>query len=240
MRDRILSTEERDAINSSSWFASLSPSLRHDILCCAAVRRYHDGALVWARETPAQAWCAVARGAVRLSSSSADGRQSTLAYLEPGAWFGEMVMLEDGARAHDAHAGGETTLLMVPKAAFDELLARHVELYAALLRLSVQRMRMLFKMVEDATSLPQRARLAKTLHSLSRRYGVPLEPGSSEVRIGLPLPQAELARLIGGSRQRINLELKSMERESVIRLGRDGLVVQNGDALRRIAGSGLN
>ncbi|MDP5116689.1 MAG: Crp/Fnr family transcriptional regulator, partial [Burkholderiaceae bacterium] len=39
MDDPILTIEEREAINTGRWFSSLSPSLRHDILRCAYVKR---------------------------------------------------------------------------------------------------------------------------------------------------------------------------------------------------------
>jgi DNA-binding GntR family transcriptional regulator len=54
------------------------------------------------------------------------------------------------------------------------------------------------------------------------------------VRIGLQLAQEELAQLLGASRQRVNQELKAMEREESIRIEPGGLVVRNRDALMRI------
>jgi CRP/FNR family cyclic AMP-dependent transcriptional regulator len=54
------------------------------------------------------------------------------------------------------------------------------------------------------------------------------------MRIGLQLAQEELAQLLGASRQRVNQELKSMERENVIRIEPGGLVVRNREALMRI------
>ena len=48
----ILTMEEREAINAGRWFSTLSPSLRHDILRCAYVKRYKDGDLICARGDP--------------------------------------------------------------------------------------------------------------------------------------------------------------------------------------------
>ena len=59
----------------------------------------------------------------------------------------------------------------------------------------------------------------------------------SETRIGLQLAQEERAQLLGASRQRVNQELKSMERESSIRIEPSGLTVRDSNALRRIAAS---
>jgi DNA-binding GntR family transcriptional regulator len=54
------------------------------------------------------------------------------------------------------------------------------------------------------------------------------------VRIGLQLAQEELAQLLGASRQRVNQELKTMERENVIRIEPGGLVICDRPALMRI------
>ena len=81
------------------------------------------------------------------------------------------------------------------------------------------------------------ARLAKQLAHLVRSYGVPSLSHNGEVRIGLQLAQEELAQLLGASRQRVNQELKAMEREDVIRIEPGGLVVRNREALMHIVES---
>ncbi|MBV8249346.1 MAG: Crp/Fnr family transcriptional regulator [Comamonas sp.] len=235
MDEPILSMEEREAINSGRWFSSLSPSLRHDILRCAYVKRFKDGMLICARGEPPEEWIACARGAVRVSSTSITGKQITLTYVEPGIWFGDVAILDGDKRTHDAYAHGETTLLCVSKADFKRILSLHVEFSEAILRLNARRVRQLYGLVEDLNTLPLRARLAKQLMHLTRSYGVMSLSDSSEIRIGLHLAQEELAQLLGASRQRVNQELKSMEREEVIRIEPGGLVVRDRAALLRIA-----
>jgi CRP/FNR family transcriptional regulator, cyclic AMP receptor protein len=234
MIEPILTVDEREAINSGRWFASLSPSLRHDILRCAYVKRYKDGELLAARGDPPEEWIACARGAVRVSSTSITGKQITLTYVEPGIWFGDVSIFDGDRRTHDAYAHGDTTVLCVAKADFKKILATHTELYEAMLRLQSRRIRQLFGLVEDLNTLPLRARLAKQLLHLVRSYGVPSLSDGREMRISLQLAQEELAQLLGASRQRVNQELKSMEREEAIRIEPGGLVVRNRDALMLI------
>ncbi len=234
MDNPILTIEEREAINSGRWFGSLSPSLRHDILRCAYVRRFRDGDLIAARGDPPEEWLACAKGAVRVSSTSISGKQVTLTYVEPGIWFGDVAIFDGDRRTHDAYAHGECTTLCVAKADFKKILSNHVELYEAMLRLHARRIRQLFGLVEDLNTLPLRARLAKQLLHLVRSYGVASLSNASEMRIGLQLAQEELAQLLGASRQRVNQELKSMEREEIIRIEPGGLVMRDRNALMRI------
>ncbi len=231
MDDPILTVEEREAINGGRWFATLSPSLKHDILRCAYVKRYKDGELIAARGESPEEWIACAKGAVRVSSTSISGKQITLTYLEPGIWFGDVAIFDGDRRTHDAYAHDDTTILCVARADFKKILAIHTELYEALLRLHARRIRQLFGLVEDLNTLPLRARLAKQLLHLVRSYGVPSLSNTNEVRIGLQLAQEELAQLLGASRQRVNQELKFMEREDAIRIEPGGLVIRDRELL---------
>ena len=223
-----LNVEERQHIESGAWFSKLSPRLRQDILTVARVRRLVDGAPVATRGAPAEEWCGVARGAVRVSTVSLAGKQVTLTYAEPGTWFGDISLFDGLPRTHDADAHGPTTLLVVRKPDFKALLARHAELYEALLRLNCRRLRLMFDQIEDLNTRPLQARLAKQILLLARSYGV---AQGEEIRIGLALAQEDLAQLLGASRQRVNQELKGFEREGAVRVEPTRLVVLSREKL---------
>ena len=184
-----------------------------------------------ARGDPPEQWIACAKGAVRVSSTSVSGKQITLTYVEPGIWFGDVSIFDGDRRTHDCYAHGDTTTLNVAKADFKKILSQHVEFYEAMLRLQSRRIRQLYGLVEDLNTLPLRARLAKQLNHLLRSYGVPSLSDAKAMRISLQLAQEELAQLLGASRQRVNQELKQMERELIIRIEPGGLVVLDRDAL---------
>jgi CRP-like cAMP-binding protein len=223
-----LTLDERQHIETGPWFVKLSPALQQGILSRAVVRRLQDGAPLAARGSEAAEWVGVARGAVRISTVSLAGKQVSLTYCEPGTWFGDIALFDGLPRTHDAHAHGETTLLVVRKPDFKALLATHVELYDALLRLNCRRLRLLFDQVEDLATRPLQARLARQLLLLAKSYGI---VEGEEIRIGLELAQEDLAQLLGASRQRVNQELKGFEREGLIRVEPARLVVLSREKL---------
>ena len=232
MHHPVLTLDEQQHIDTGPWFSKLSPALRQAILARATVRRVPDGLMLTSRGAQADEWCGVARGAVRISSVSLSGRQITLTYVEPGIWFGDTALFDGLPRTHDANAHGDTTLLVVRKADFKELLARHVELYDALLRLNCRRLRLAYDLVEDLNTRPLSVRLAKQILLLARSYGI---AQGEEIRIGLQLAQEDLAQLLGASRQRVNQELKGFEREGAVRIEPSRLVVLSRDRLLAIA-----
>jgi CRP/FNR family transcriptional regulator, cyclic AMP receptor protein len=232
MKTSVLTLPERANIEGARWFSTLSAPLRADILERATVRRLPDGAQLTSRGDAAGEWCGVALGAVRVSTVSLSGKQVTLTYVEPGTWFGDIALFDGLPRTHDAAAHGPTTVLVVRKADFHDLLARHVELYDALLRLNCRRLRLMFDLVEDLNTRPLAARLARQLLLLARRYGV----SDGEVtRIGLQLAQEDLAQLLGASRQRVNQELKAFEREGALRIEPSGVAVLSAERLAAAA-----
>jgi CRP/FNR family transcriptional regulator, cyclic AMP receptor protein len=218
----VLTIEELHNIESGAWFSKLSTTLQRDILSRARVRRLADGSGLASRGSAAEEWCGVALGAVRISSVSLSGKQVTLTYAEPGVWFGDIALFDGLPRTHDADAHGATTLLVVRKLDFKELLDLHTELYDALLRLNCRRLRLMFDQFEDLNTRPLQARLAKQILLLARSYGV---HQGEEIRIGLALAQEDLAQLLGASRQRVNQELKGFEREGAVRVEPTRLVV---------------
>jgi CRP/FNR family cyclic AMP-dependent transcriptional regulator len=230
----MLTSLERAAINNGRWFASLSPTLKHEIFRYAYTRHCRHGEQIATRGTPSEAWIACAKGAIRVSSTTPSKKQTTLTYLAPGIWFGGVSMLNGEGSTHDAYAHGATTLMCVSKADLTNILAQHTELYEALIRLHARRIRDLYSLIEDLNTLPLRARLAKQLLHLMRHYGaIPLDQGN-EVRIGLRLAQSGLAQWLGASRGRVNLELKVLERANVIRFHQGAMVICNHFALQQM------
>jgi CRP-like cAMP-binding protein len=232
MTPPVLTIEERSNIETGSWFSKLSLPLREAIFSRAIVRRLADDALMSSRGSTADEWCGVAKGSVRISSVSLSGKQVTLTYVEPGLWFGDISLFDGLPRTHDANAHGETTLLVVRKPDFKDILTQHVELYEALLRLNCRRLRLMFDVVEDLNTRPLAARLAKQILLLARSYGV---PQGEEIRIGLQLAQEDLAQLLGASRQRVNQELKAFERDGAVRIEPTRLVVLSKEKLLAIS-----
>ena len=232
MNTPVLTIDERHNIEAGAWFSKLSSALRNAIVSRATVRRLADGSPLASRGAEAEEWCGVARGAVRISTVSLSGKQVTLTYAEPGTWFGDIALFDGLPRTHDADAHGPTTLLVVRKPDFKELLAQHTELYEALLRLNCRRLRLMFDQLEDVNTRPLQARLARQVLLLAKSYGI---AQGEEIRIGLALAQEDLAQLLGASRQRVNQELKGFEREGAVRVEPTRLVVLSREKLMALA-----
>jgi CRP/FNR family transcriptional regulator, cyclic AMP receptor protein len=227
-----LTEDERAALNRWRWFSGLSPLTRHDLLRHAKVNRYPCGQVISHRGDLSSDWMACAAGVVRIGASDARGKASLLSYIQAGVWFAGPGLFDDGPSTHEAVAVGETTVLSIGRRDFLALLSGNAELSVAVLRLQARHVRELYEAMEATNTLPLRPRLAKQLDMLARRHGVPAGTEERETLIGLRIGQDGLAQLVGSSRQRVNVQLKEMERAGVIRVLNRGVVICDSHALR--------
>ena len=72
-------------------------------------------------------------GEVRVSNT-VEGRETILAKLETGDFFGEICLFDEGARSADVIANRDCTLLKVTKTAFDDMIVQHPAIGALFLR----------------------------------------------------------------------------------------------------------
>jgi CRP/FNR family transcriptional regulator, cyclic AMP receptor protein len=241
-----LTAPELQAVRGDAWFASLGTELQHAILARATVRRLRAGAVLIRGGSGGgagggsgghDAWYGVAAGAVRLSTSLASGRQVNFQLVEPGAWFGDIPLIDGLAAPCDAETCADSTLLVLRKEDLLQLLARHADFGIALARLNGRRTRALMGLFADALSLPLENRLARQLLQLARRFGT--RAAGNAVRIGLKLSQQDLADLLGASRQRVNAGLKRLERDGVLWLATGRWEVLDLEALEVLADPAL-
>lgn len=232
----LLDDTQQATLGRNPWFAALAPPLQAAIVERARLRRLQGGELLFRRHEPGADWYGVLEGALKVGASSPQGRDLTLTYLEPGAWFGEISIFDGQPRTHDAQAQGATTVLQLPHAEFETIYAEHPGFARALLQLQCQRLRLLFGALEEANALPLEQRLARQLLNLGRSHGQLEADGA--LRIALHLPQDALAQLLGTTRQRINQALKAWERDGLLRqrYGEISLIEQ--PRLRQLAEGG--
>ncbi|HWP18280.1 MAG TPA: Crp/Fnr family transcriptional regulator [Burkholderiaceae bacterium] len=227
-----LRVEELAQVRAGAWFSALSPEVQQAVLGAARVSRVAAGAVLGRRCESARYWVGVAAGAVRLGTALHDGRMLTLDILGPGQWFGDIALLDDGPQDLDLTAQVPSTLLLVPRAELRRLTAESDELSSALMKLNCQRLRHMFRRFEELHTLPLAQRLARQVVRLARRFG---RPQGTALRIDLRISQADLAALVGGSRQRVNAALRQMQADGLLLLGEARLAVLDLSGLTALA-----
>jgi CRP-like cAMP-binding protein len=181
-------------LDKSDLFGTLPPELLTQLRGQTALRRLHRGDVIFEKGDPATNLFVVFSGRVAIVARAADGRESVISVLGPGALFGEMSMFDSGVRSANARALTSAHLIAVEFDDVRELLVHRPEVLWAVVRILSRRLRATDEALADAMFLDVTGRTAKRV----------LELAGGENEFRMPLTQEELAGMVGASRERVN------------------------------------
>jgi CRP/FNR family transcriptional regulator len=157
----------------------------------------------------------VKQGRVKLTRTSAEGREVILDILAPGEIFGELAVTGEEIRTHSAVAVDDVMVCIITRQEFEDLLKRHPEMALRVLKLVGLRRRELEMRLEDLIYQPVANRLVLTLLWQARRHGTRQADGI----ISLPLSQKDLAHLVGASREAVADQIAEFKKAGLLETG---------------------
>jgi len=160
----------------------------------------------------------VKRGAVRIVRETADGKEVTVALLGPGDLFGEESLFDDGGRT--THAVVVEDALLCTSRADDlfGLLSRDPVLALNVAKVLSERLDDARTTMEDLAYARVGDRIEHLYRKLAAEHGVAVDGG---LRVDVRLTHADIASLVGSTRETVSLELaKLVERGRLRHAGR--------------------
>lgn len=222
------------ALSVNPWFAALPVPERTALLAAAEQISLARGAMLFrqgdAVPGPGGGFFGLLKGEIKISTLRPDGKEAILVVLEPGNWFGEIVVPGETRRIHDATALGPVKVLVVQQEAFMALMQR-LAFAQAMAALLVGRVRALYGLLEDATLRSLRARVARRLLFLARGDATQAPISRCE----LALSQEALAMMLGVSRQTLSKELKALVAQGAVSLGYGRIAIASLARLQALA-----
>ena len=223
--------DKREILATNPLLSGLPADVVEELMAVSVVKQLADGECVYAQGDDGDGLFGVVQGRIRLSNCSREGKELLVMLVEPGDWIGEVSLLDGLPRSLDAFAMGDCAVLFLPRARFDVLLKAKPELYQYFIPMLCRKLRLALSYVEGVALFPLPARLAQRILELLAFYGVNDDkPG---MLIDVHLPQEDLAKMLGVSRQSISRELKRFESEGIIQLAYGQLRVMDEVALQR-------
>ena len=220
-------------MSANPWFGALPMRERRAMLGASELLRLRPGEMLFRQGDTVPsgkgAFYGLVAGSFKISSLREDGKEAILVVLEAGNWFGEISLIDQQPRTHDATAVGAAEVVALPRAAFDDLMKRHV-FSQAVCRMLAARTRSLYGMVEDATLRSTRARVARRLLLLSRGDATQ----SPEARPVVPVSQEALAMMLGITRQTLSKELKVLVEAGAVVLGYGRIEIASAPVLEKL------
>lgn len=214
------------ALRAVPWLAACGDEVIDSLAEYSRVQGVADGAAMAWRGRHDDRLIVVVRGMLEVSMASAEGRRHVLNVIGPGTVFGLIPVLDQRPWIHDAWARGPSEVLRLHRDALLETMRRHPPLAGAIVQLLCARARKIYSALAAQSLLELPARVARTLLMLAAERGTPV----------LALPQADLADMLGVTRQSLNRELQALLRRGAVALGRGRIELRDQAALREAAG----
>lgn len=169
------------------------------------------------------------QGRVKLTRTSAEGREVILDILGPGEIFDELAVTGEELRTHSATAVDDALVCIITRQEFEALLRRHPEMALRVLKLVGLRRRELEMRPEDLIFQPVANRLVLTLLWQARRHGAKGADGS----VSLPLTQKDLAHLVGASREAVAEQIAEFKQAGLLETGHRSIKLADPKGLMR-------
>lgn len=155
----------------------------------------------------------VKKGKVKIARLTPDGKEVTVAVLGAGDIFGEETLFSQGERTTVAVTIEETLLCTAQADDLFELLSRDPELALNVAKIVHERLTTASATIEDLAYARVADRLLHLFQRLAAEHGVDVPGGT---RIDVRLTHADLASLVGSTRETVTLELSHLSRDGAI------------------------
>ncbi len=221
-----------EALGSSPLFAGLAREALAAVLTAAHERTVEDGETAFREGEPADSFCVVAAGRLKLTQVGPEGHEVILRFVGPGEAAAALAAFDGTTYPATAAAVGATQVLVWSRAELQALLGRHPVLALNLLRLLSERLREVQERFRELATERVARRIARALVRLVRQAGRKVEEG---VLIDMPLSRQTLAEMTGATLFTVSRTLSEWEAQGIIRSGRERVVIARPHALVAIA-----
>ncbi|MBX9650178.1 MAG: Crp/Fnr family transcriptional regulator [Xanthobacteraceae bacterium] len=228
------SSSKLSVLRKHPYFADLEPEAFDQLCRYAKHSTLKRGATLFSKGDQGISLYAVISGSVKISISSPDGRNAILNIIGPGEIFGEIALLDGGARSTDATANTNCELFTIDKREFIPFVRSQPTLAMKFIELLCTRLRRTSDQVEQVILQNLPGRLASALLRLTEKQK--LEPQGRTVAI----TQQEISEMVGMTRESINKQLRAWAARDWVRLEHGAIVVLKAELLQTLVDAGAH
>jgi CRP-like cAMP-binding protein len=206
-----------------------------ELTALAAVARedtYRPRDHVFMEDDPADWFCIVRTGRVKIFRSARGGKEVVLELLGPGEPFGGVAVIERRPYPASAQATEASLVLRIPREPIVALAERYAGVIRAMALMIGRRLRAAHESVRSLSVDPVEARLAAALLRLAERDG---ERGAHGVTLPYHLTRQSLADMTGTTVETAIRIVSRWQKDRLVRDAGGRLVLADTDALRAIA-----
>lgn len=204
-------------------FLQLSPDELNQLEARSRFRTYPARTPIYLPGEKATSVFLVAEGMVKISNITADGKESILAFIEPGELFGELALLDVEQRDEFVGTVERTIVVMIPTVELQKILAERADVTLGITKLVGVRRQRIERRLKNVLFQSVRDRLIHLLLDLGEQFG---QETSEGVQLRLKLSHQDLGNLIGATRETVTSLLGQLRTEGSIEYRRCNVVLK--------------
>ncbi len=211
-----------DLIRRVPLFATLSEEEFKSLENIFQVKTYRKNQIIFLEEETGNYMYIVLAGKVKVTKSTAGGKESILAIHQPGDFFGEMALLDGKTSPATVSAMEDCRIAIIFNADFQRLLMSNEKVVRQIVQVLCTRLRSVWAQVQDLSYSTADNRIRAGILQLSRKHGI---QDSRGIIIDLKITHQELAELVGTSRETVTRTLTRLQKKGVLQLDQRRIVL---------------
>jgi CRP/FNR family transcriptional regulator, cyclic AMP receptor protein len=218
-----------------SLFQSLTPRERDLVLGHGRRRVIYRGQTLFNQGAAHEGIFLIETGRIRVFYTAPSSREITLAYWYPGHFVGGPEVFGGGTHLWSGVATTNSSVVQIPGKALRALAMQIPNLAIGLIEGLTFKGKCYSALAQMLGTRSITERLAHLLLHLVDAYGVKDADG---ILIGAGFTHADLAHMVGATRQWITISLKRLQDQGVVVSRKSRIVVRRPDVLREMRGDG--
>lgn len=196
--------------------ASLTDDELAAVWAKSAVQPYARREQIVAQGTVTDAMYFVLSGSAHVVMHDVQARQTIIATLQAGDYFGEMSLIDGAPHAAGVVAAMPSEILVVENAVFAPFLPLPQAVAGHLMRTLVRRLRHADQNIESLALLDVQGRVARVLLDFA------VDDGHGDLRIGDRISTTDLGKMIGATRETVARVMRDFQEKGLIRIEPNG------------------
>jgi CRP-like cAMP-binding protein len=223
--------EAKASLRNNTFLGSLPDDVYDGIYRRGHLARYGKGETIFRRGDEGASMMLILAGSVKISNSTADGREAVLNFLGPGDVNGEITVLDGLDRTAAAVALEPTEAFVIKRRDLVPIIVANPNAMLEIIQGLCAKLRIASALIEDGLNeMP--GRTARGLLRLAGQHGRQTKEG---IVINLRLSQRDLGGYLGLSRENASRQLASLRQRGLIRVDGPHIVIRDRAGLEAAA-----
>lgn len=185
-------------------------------------RALADDTVLFHQDEPASAFYLILEGQVKILQTTADGFEVILHILGAGELVGALPTIGEGTYPASARSLGNALVASIDFETFYQILDDHPSVTKNLLRFATRVLQTSHRKIRELATERVERRVARALTRLARQLGREMQ---GEIHLDFPLSRQDLAEMTGTTVFTASRTLNDWERQGIIALGRERVVI---------------